>query len=266
MKDLFHWLPDSLRKQAWATLAGKKIGKDAACGLLERFEKFGQTKISDHVGAIFYKINFPVVAKGPKWPVGNPKGVIDHYTASLKMAGTLSWFSAAHPEANVSSHIVIDRDGTMVILVDPCETVAWHARGFNSNHIGIEHVNAGFMKLYYKSYFYLDRLPYPKDRVELVQAAEGAFWEPYTSFQLASNIVIKRWLIEALPTLVREHFTDHHRVDPDRKRDCGPLWPLDEINTLVFSWRDGYQFSWAGKENLSLVDVQTFKTELYKET
>jgi N-acetyl-anhydromuramyl-L-alanine amidase AmpD len=264
MKDLFHWLSDSLRKQAWATFAGKKVGQTAAQSILTQLDKIGQSKIVESVGATFYKANFPVVAKGPKWKVGQPRGVVDHYTAGLKMGGTLSWFSKAHPEASVSAHFVMERDGTTVTLVNPMTEVAWHARGFNSEHIGIEHVNAGVLKKFEGSYFYLDRLLYPKERWVLVQEAEGAFWEPYTAFQVAANIVLKRWLAEAIPTLTREKFTDHHRIDPNRKRDCGPLWPLDEINTLVFSWQDGYRFSWAGMENLTLVDVSTFKNELHK--
>jgi N-acetyl-anhydromuramyl-L-alanine amidase AmpD len=63
---------------------------------------------------------------------------------------------------------------------------------------------------------------------------------------------------------MRERFTDHNHLDPDRKRDCGPLWPLDNLNNLVFLWQDGYRFSWAGKEDLALADVQTFTAEMYK--
>lgn len=264
MKDLFHWLPDRIRQSAWGTLSGKKVGPVAAQHFLTQLEKLSQGKISAAVGQQFYKENFPVAAKGPKWKAGKPVGVIDHYTASLKLGGTLSWFSKAHPEANVSSHLVIDRDGTSIILVNPLEEVAWHARGFNSEHIGIEHVNAGLLKKFEGNYFYLSRLLYPKERLPLVQEADGNYWESYTAYQFAASVVIKRWLIEAIPTLIRERFTDHHHLDPDRKMDCGPLWPLEDLNNLVFSWQDGYRFSWAGKEDLTLADVQTFKAELYK--
>lgn len=245
---------------------GQKLGPDGARTALRQLQTESPQRIEHYVGADCCRKYFPVMAKGPGWKVGNPRGVVDHYTASLKLAGTLNWFSTAHPEANVSVHFVVDRDGTAVVLVDPLSEIAWHAKGFNSTYIGIEHINAGILKNDKGSYLFMDKFPYPADRGPNVQFAKGYFWEPYTSHQLATNIVLKRWLVEAIPTLSRENFTDHHRLDPQRKTDCGPLWPLDALNTLVFSWQDGFRFSWAGKELVTLQDISTLTQELNKET
>ena len=43
-------------------------------------------------------------------------------------------------------------------------------------------------------------------------------------------------LIRALPTLQIDKFVDHQVIDPKNKIDCGPLWPLGELNKLAFSF------------------------------
>lgn len=50
--------------------------------------------------------------------------VVIHYTGSMNMEGTISWFKK--PEAMVSAHYVIGRDGRLVQMV-PDNRVAWHA-------------------------------------------------------------------------------------------------------------------------------------------
>jgi len=51
---------------------------------------------------------------------------------------------------NISTHFVIDNDGTIVQLVDP-NNVAWHARGANNYSIGVDISNAYYTK-YMKAY------------------------------------------------------------------------------------------------------------------
>jgi len=46
---------------------------------------------------------------------------------------------------NISTHFVIDNDGTIVQLVDP-NNIAWHAKGANNNSIGIDISNAYYIK------------------------------------------------------------------------------------------------------------------------
>lgn len=50
--------------------------------------------------------------------------IVIHYTGSLNIEGTLSWFR--RPESKVSAHYVIGRDGRIVQMVEDAH-VAWHA-------------------------------------------------------------------------------------------------------------------------------------------
>jgi N-acetyl-anhydromuramyl-L-alanine amidase AmpD len=70
------------------------------------------------------------------------------------------------------------------------------------------------------------------------QEAIGKFWDPYESEMVISNIVLKRLCIAAIPSLDQHQFVEHRDIDPDRKSDCGPLWPLRVTNTLAFNYRD----------------------------
>jgi N-acetylmuramoyl-L-alanine amidase len=84
----------------------------------------------------------------PNFTAGRGGRAIDlillHYTASLSMAGTVSWFQ--NPASQVSAHYVIGRDGSVVQMVHDAD-IAWHAgreavwqgQGFvNGRSIGIE--------------------------------------------------------------------------------------------------------------------------------
>jgi len=51
---------------------------------------------------------------------------------------------------NISTHFVIDNDGTIVQLVDP-NNIAWHAKGSNNHSIGVDISNAYYTK-YMKAY------------------------------------------------------------------------------------------------------------------
>ena len=237
--DWFQWMQDSaLHDIAHATLQGKIPSLGNARDALRRLKEESEYHIRKQVGNAFYARYFPTKRIGSAWGEDQPIGVVDHYTAGISSSRTLRWFSN-QPRGELgtsSAHFVIGRDGVAMMLVDPRTTIAWHAKVANRTHIGIEHVNAGLLR---KSadgavWYGLDH-PYPKDRVPLIQELNSGVWEPYTSRQIVTNIVLKRWLRRAVTTLRREHFTDHQRIDPQRKVDCGPLWPLESINLLVHS-------------------------------
>ena len=57
---------------------------------------------------------------------------------------------------NISTHFVIDNDGTIVQLVDPND-IAWHAKGANNNSIGVDISNAYYPK--YASAYRKQELP-----------------------------------------------------------------------------------------------------------
>lgn len=75
--------------------------------------------------------------------------IIIHHTAIGSLDSVLAWFK--NDESRVSSHYVIDRDGTIYQVVDD-DKKAWHAgisnwRGvenLNNTSIGIELVNTGY--------------------------------------------------------------------------------------------------------------------------
>jgi hypothetical protein len=65
--------------------------------------------------------------------------IVVHYTTSRNISGTISWFK--NPEAKVSAHYIVGRDGEIVQMVRDSNK-AWHCLSFNNNSIGIEHVAA----------------------------------------------------------------------------------------------------------------------------
>ena len=69
------------------------------------------------------KLDTPNVSKAKRSLDQITLGVV-HYTGSSSLQGTLSWFQ--NPEAKVSSHYVIDRDGA-VVQFGELEDVLWHA-------------------------------------------------------------------------------------------------------------------------------------------
>lgn len=122
-------------------------------------------------------------------------------------------------------------------LVDPLTTIAWHATWANPTHIGVEHVCTGLLRKSPEGKFiYLEKSLYPEELVPALQEINGQFWEPFTVAQLFSSLALKRLLIQAFPTLQADKFTDHQTIDPKHKIDCGPLWPLAELNKLAFSF------------------------------
>jgi N-acetylmuramoyl-L-alanine amidase len=76
--------------------------------------------------------------------------IVIHYTEGQSATAAIEWLTI--PKSQVSSHIVIARDGTITQLV-PFDTIAWHAgesywkgmRYLNYYSIGIELDNAGRM-------------------------------------------------------------------------------------------------------------------------
>lgn len=67
---------------------------------------------------------------------GVPIGmIVCHYTTSNNADGVISWLT--NPNAQVSAHYVIDREGNITQLVKE-DYRAWHAYGNNVNSIGIE--------------------------------------------------------------------------------------------------------------------------------
>lgn len=64
-------------------------------------------------------------------------GIVLHYTTDRNVHGSIEWF--LNPEAQVSAHYIVDRDGTIFQVVAD-DRKAWHCWHNNTNTIGIEHV------------------------------------------------------------------------------------------------------------------------------
>jgi N-acetyl-anhydromuramyl-L-alanine amidase AmpD len=240
MTGWFDWIQnEKLRAAADLTVNGGKLDAQQANETLDLLVAESEFHIRKLVGDKAYEKYFPTNRTGGNWKAGCPIGLVDHYTAGIKASGTLLWFSKRERETpgTSSAQYILDRDGVLMQLIDPRTTIAWHARGDSHTHIGIEHVNAGLLSKSGGGFLYMEQHKYPQDRAPTVQELDGKYWEPYTSRQLMTNMVLKRWLIQAIPTLQKEHFVDHQMLDPARKVDCGPLWPLKSLNALVFSWK-----------------------------
>lgn len=267
--EFFSWVQDKALRAAFDfTMNGGALLRKDAKYVLGLLKEESSKNIKKVVGDDFFGNYYPSARYGNRWRTGCPKGVVDHYTAGVGPRGALMWFSNMPREqagSNSSAHAVIDRDGTIFIVIDPLRRVAWHASGANNTSVGIEHVNAGLLlRKQDGKFYYLDSREYPEDRTgDLQEVNSGEFWEPYTVAQLVSNIMLKRWLIRAFPEnqLREELFVDHQEIDPGRKIDCGPLWPLFELNEIVFSWLPIRGMKWAKKEILLLKDVEEFKKE-----
>lgn len=87
-----------------------------------------------------------------KTPKITPKIIVLHYTAGGTVESNFKYFNNLHLEnerstlkkqssLNVSSHFIIDRDGTIYQLVDP-ELFARHTIGLNYCAIGVENIGS----------------------------------------------------------------------------------------------------------------------------
>lgn len=265
MSGWFDWMQNNkLQAAADFVVNGGKPDAQQANEAIDLLIEEGEYHVRKEVGNTFYDQYFPTSRHGGNWKPGQPTGVVDHYTAGIYARHTLRWFSNREREipGTSSAHYIIDRGGVLMQLLDPRTTIAWHARGDSRTHVGIEHVNAGLLSKSDSGFLYQRRHNYPQDRVSMVQELGGDYWEPYTSRQLITNMVLKRWLIQAIPTLQKDHFVDHQVLDPERKKDCGPLWPLRSLNTLVFSWKALRDFTGLEPTYMTKSAIAVFNSEV----
>lgn len=192
--------------------------------------------------------------------------VVLHYTAGASARSSAEWFRDPR-NANSSAHFVIDRDGTVLQCV-ALDDRAWHAGGrtstwarkaVNQRSIGIEIANWGLLRgttpeslqtPYGKPYDGTAEgvlLPTPadgplfdrllRDGVSLRDTHVLTYWEPYPAAQLAAVRQLLGTLGSLFPILrtpgPAPRVVSHEEVDPTRKLDTGPLFPLDEARAWV---------------------------------
>lgn len=139
-------------------------------------------------------IHHPSPNFGPRRNGLRPELVVLHYTEMTSAEAALARLCA--PEAEVSSHYLIGRDGTVWLLVDEAQR-AWHAgegawRGrddINSRSIGIELDNDGASPF----------------AAPLMQSLEGLL-----------RAIMTRWAINPAAVIA------HSDMAPERKSDPGP--------------------------------------------
>lgn len=168
---------------------------------------------------------------------GDISAVIIHYTAGGSLESTVSWFR--NPEAKVSAHFVVGRDGSTIQMVD-LDNAAWHAgkselankSGVNQFSIGIEVCNWGKLRkeadrtLTYTGKLY-EGLPPFLDK-------QGQYWEPFTSEQY---LAIARICNAAISQYPIRHITGHSdiSVPVGRKIDPGSAFDWAQLRTHIDS-------------------------------
>ena len=178
--------------------------------------------------------------KSPNYSgVVNPLYLIIHFTAGTTADGAISWFKKSDSKA--SSHLIIDRDGSIVQMV-PFNRKAWHAgesswgnlNGINQHSIGIELVNAGKLQRtgdgqwvnWSKRAVPPSEVTVARHKNEITEAG----WHEYTEAQIEAVIKVSKLLHS------KYKFTDilgHDDISPTRKVDPGPLFPMNSFRKIV---------------------------------
>lgn len=167
-----------------------------------------------------------------------PQYLVFHYTAGQSAEASVEWLT--NPLAKASAHLVVGRDGSVTQLA-PFTTKTWHAgvshwdglTGMNQYSIGIEMDNAGPLTSVGSNLKAWFGKTYPKSQA--IQAthkleAEPRWWHAYSEQQIA--------VASELAILLVNHYglkdiIGHEDIAPERKRDPGPAFPLQNIKSRV---------------------------------
>lgn len=139
--------------------------------------------------------------------------VVLHYTDVPTIQEALKILTDSNRESRVSSHYVIDEDGTIYQLVDD-KNRAWHAgisslRGeenVNNFSIGIELQNGGYHAGY----------------------AVTGIWPEFPDSQIAALNELLKELMRRFP-ITHDRIVGHEYVAPEYKIDPGPAFPWEKI-------------------------------------
>lgn len=167
-----------------------------------------------------------------------PALIVLHDTAGrLAPGSSVEWFQ--DPKAKASAHFVVERDGTIVQMVE-CDRMAWHAgksewqgrANVNGFAIGIEIVSPG--KLLARGDQGVAWFGECFDGcVAVDSAAHGGpgLWLPYTPEQIAAVSGLVRALAIRYPTIT--DVVGHYEVSPGRKVDPGPHYPMEPLRRML---------------------------------
>ena len=169
----------------------------------------------------------------------NREFIVIHYTEGQSAAAAIEWLTI--PRSQVSSHIVIARDGTITQLV-PFDTIAWHAgvsywkgiRYLNYYSIGIELDNAGRMIRNGNSWRAAFKKDYPDSEVmEAIHKFDRKpyGWHNYPPEQLQAMIDLCKLLVTQYGI---KEILGHDDIRPKAKWDPGPAFPMEYVRVQVF--------------------------------
>ncbi len=113
----------------------------------------------------------------------------------------------------LSAHALVTPSGVVVKCRNDGQ-VAWHARGFNFESLGIEFLVPGVY-----------------DYDEFIEAIQSPYLTPEQ--YKAGLSLVKRWVMEY--GMEPENLNRHSDIDPERKIDPGDGFPWDEFVSEVYS-------------------------------
>jgi len=173
-----------------------------------------------------------------------------HYTGGYGFEGSARWLANLVKDkagnvvpAKASAHLIVGRGGEVVQLA-PLTDRTWHAGGgssrwrgkpVNGRSIGIEIANLGWLKRQPDGRI-LDAWGKAYTGPVFTEAA-GGLWEPFPDAQLEAVAWLVSSLVGLFPVLALEdqaagelpRICGHQDVDPTRKVDPGPAFPLELI-------------------------------------
>jgi N-acetylmuramoyl-L-alanine amidase len=189
----------------------------------------------------------PFVATVNMGSVMQSEYLIIHYTAGSSAEGAISWF--CNPQAKVSAHLVIGRDGNITQVV-PFNRIAWHAgksqwdarSGLNNFSIGIELDNAGKLERVGSRWISsATKRAYPDDDVLVANhrhdpaGTPPSGWHEYTEAQMEAALAVGSLLMQRYQL---KDVLGHEDIAPGRKTDPGPAFPLRSFRSRLLGRRD----------------------------
>ena len=170
---------------------------------------------------------------GGLFPTGQPDTILLHYTSGPSLDVAVQYFIT--PRYNVSTHLVIGKNGEIVQLV-PFNKIAFHAgksthldrKNLDDYAIGIEMDNAGLLQnneTEIKTWF--GKEIKEEERVKVVDENNNInFWHKYTPQQLK--------VVEQICHLLKKKYNikfllGHNEVSLANMNDPGPAFPLKEL-------------------------------------
>ena len=195
-------------------------------------------KVKNHF--MFYDdgTQVPFVASPNTQPGLEPEYLVIHYTAGPSVKAAVN--TLTNPQAKVSSHLVIGRDGSITQLV-PFNIIAWHAGasswdgrvGLNKYSIGFELDNNGRLIRKGSQWTGIFGTLVPNDQVmeAFHKNGRGPYgWQVYPEAQILAALEAGQALFQVYKLL---DVVGHDDIAPLRKVDPGPAFPLESFRARI---------------------------------